>query len=639
MVDKHYLISLRNIEMIGHSLTSFLHPNDVDLVQTQIQTAHQQVSKGSQTSDKISFQCRLREKNQPRSEVITYQMVQVSGHITNSAKESGDISDDCYPSDPDEDKPENRILFKGFIQVIPTNPMAELSLMDADLDEYVSRHSLDGTLLFADHRISGIIGYLPSEVMGKSAYSYILPDDHSIALFAHKLMLSNSNGTGTIVHRLKTASGSFVFLQSSGCLQYDKNGQIDHWVCVSRLLVENEGDKERDKFVKRFTPHIYNISPTALYESLQIVIGPRPVTGGSGFGSDTGFDDQSKLDSNSVKIRDLDSLDSPQTRTPLQLTEPTSRCTPTFVSGISTATPLKSMAMSAAANSTLSSPQPHTPLTTSSIQNQMGGHLVSNLTTGANVQSIPAVQMSPPVVQIQTLPMFPINSTQILTQQISQTANSMNGFDHNVALNRSNSFSNNVINFITPAPVSLSYLDTNVNTSNCDNSPHMSKLSANIGVGSVNNTSKAPPPATDLSHLLGATVLTFDSQQRPVLSVYSPHMAALEESAKNNPILNSLATNMATNSGVNPKVNVMETSDNCVNISPTMDTSFYSPNTTNHCEDSPLGSQTERLTLNGLNYEELSNHSTNSLLSFSFPSDFGLIEEQSFGDNILDDPF
>ncbi|CAG2122670.1 unnamed protein product, partial [Medioppia subpectinata] len=153
--------------------------------------------------------------------------------------------------------------------------MAELSIMDADLDEYVSRHSLDGTLLFADHRISGIIGYLPSEVMGKSAYDYILPDDHSIALFAHKLMLSNSNGTGTIVHRLRTASGSFAFLQSSGCLQYDKNGQIDHWICVSRLLVENEGDKERDKFVKRFTPHIYNVSPTALYESLQIVVGPR----------------------------------------------------------------------------------------------------------------------------------------------------------------------------------------------------------------------------------------------------------------------------------------------------------------------------------------------------------------------------
>lgn len=82
-----------------------------------------------------------------------------------------------------------RILFKGFVQVIKTNPMAELSLMDANLDEYVSRHTLDGTLLFADHRISIILGHTPDEVIGQSAYDYILPDDHSIALFAHRLSM------------------------------------------------------------------------------------------------------------------------------------------------------------------------------------------------------------------------------------------------------------------------------------------------------------------------------------------------------------------------------------------------------------------------------------------------------------------
>lgn len=107
-------------------------------------------------------------------------------------------------------------------------------------------------------------------------------DDHAISLFAHKLsmlsnllsgecttsqndiplfspVLSSSNGTGIIVHRLKTKGGGYVFVQSAGCLQYDRDtGQVDHFVCVSRLLVEEEGDKEREKFVRRFTPHISN---------------------------------------------------------------------------------------------------------------------------------------------------------------------------------------------------------------------------------------------------------------------------------------------------------------------------------------------------------------------------------------------
>ena len=62
-----------------------------------------------------------------------------------------------------DNKSENQLLFKGFVQGISTHPMAELSLMDADDSEYITRHSIDGTILFADHSISGIIGFLSSE--------------------------------------------------------------------------------------------------------------------------------------------------------------------------------------------------------------------------------------------------------------------------------------------------------------------------------------------------------------------------------------------------------------------------------------------------------------------------------------------
>lgn len=105
--------------------------------------------------------------------------------------------------------------------------------------------------------------------MGKSAYAFILVPDHVISLFAHKLsmfysllklfffvrvpqiilfllnqtnifslaVLSNSNGTGIIVHRLKKRTGGYVYLQSAGCLQYDRvTGQVDHFICVSRHL-------------------------------------------------------------------------------------------------------------------------------------------------------------------------------------------------------------------------------------------------------------------------------------------------------------------------------------------------------------------------------------------------------------------
>lgn len=147
---------------------------------------------GRMVSDRISFRCRMRERNQPRTDVLTYQVVEIVGNLSfyfNSSghekelaenklpsgrkrthdqhdSESSTSSNDCKgtlsisklyngngtSSPATSAQIEQQILFKGFVQIIPSSPMAELSLIDANLDEYVSRLSLDGTLLFADHR-------------------------------------------------------------------------------------------------------------------------------------------------------------------------------------------------------------------------------------------------------------------------------------------------------------------------------------------------------------------------------------------------------------------------------------------------------------------------------------------------------
>ena len=110
---------------------------------------------GRTTSDNISFRCRLRERNQPRSEVVTYQMVNVTGHMTLVSNRSSLLAEStskCWNTNQQNDSSGMNVLFKGFVQIVATSPMAELSLMDANLDEYVSRHTLDGILLFADHR-------------------------------------------------------------------------------------------------------------------------------------------------------------------------------------------------------------------------------------------------------------------------------------------------------------------------------------------------------------------------------------------------------------------------------------------------------------------------------------------------------
>lgn len=55
--------------------------------------------------------------------------------------------------------------------------ITELSLLEADKDEYVTRHLVDGRIIFCDHRISVVAGYMAEEVSGKSAFAFMHKDD------------------------------------------------------------------------------------------------------------------------------------------------------------------------------------------------------------------------------------------------------------------------------------------------------------------------------------------------------------------------------------------------------------------------------------------------------------------------------
>ncbi|XP_076319061.1 uncharacterized protein LOC143230005 isoform X2 [Tachypleus tridentatus] len=250
----------QHIEMIGHTLLSFVHPDDVGYVRQQFQDLSTRIiiRNGELGSlSKISFRCRLREHSQPRSEIITYQLAEIKGHV------EGETNHDSVGSSTE-------LLFKAFVRVIHSSPISELSLPEALQDVYVTRHKIDGTIIYTDHRISTITGHLPHEVLGLSAYMYIMPDDIPVALFKHNLMFSSSGEQATIVYRLKTRNHSWVYLKSFGELKYDNSsGQIDHFVCVNHVLSEEDGKHELQEFTQRYMPHINSRMRSFLFQSIQ----------------------------------------------------------------------------------------------------------------------------------------------------------------------------------------------------------------------------------------------------------------------------------------------------------------------------------------------------------------------------------
>ncbi|XP_071042268.1 protein cycle isoform X1 [Parasteatoda tepidariorum] len=252
----------QDIDIVGHTIYMFIHPEDVEMVKSELNSLLFAFSEKDCTNKipRCSFYCRMKEKNQPRSEVQTYQFVHIMGAMTPIEEES------ASENSPRKASP----TFKAFIRVVDADPYNQLSLEEAIADEYITRHSLDGTIIFADHRISTITGHMPHEVTGFNAYKFIHTEDTSVTLFAHHLMFSSDKGTGMIVYRLRTRDDKYVYLKTVGCLQYDScTSQVDHFVCVNQQLGDMEGKSQLKYFTDQYIPHIKGNSTSSLFESVK----------------------------------------------------------------------------------------------------------------------------------------------------------------------------------------------------------------------------------------------------------------------------------------------------------------------------------------------------------------------------------
>ncbi|CAG7727129.1 unnamed protein product [Allacma fusca] len=135
--------------------------------------------------------------------------------------------------------------------------ITELSLMEAVQDEYVTRHLPDGRIIYSDHRIAFVAGYLTEEVMGLSAFHFIHQDDLPWATVANRQMFSSVEGQGYSVYRLRSKTGTLIHLKTRGYLEFNKTTQkVETFVCINTLLSPEDGEKELEKERDRITPFI-----------------------------------------------------------------------------------------------------------------------------------------------------------------------------------------------------------------------------------------------------------------------------------------------------------------------------------------------------------------------------------------------
>ncbi|XP_011336854.1 uncharacterized protein LOC105279025 isoform X2 [Ooceraea biroi] len=193
------------------------------------------------------FQIRLSQRTVSKREQKQYERFDVSGVLR--------LADSCKNEDSKHrESTTNDIVFAGVVTVPKKRSITELSILDANKSEYVTRHLLDGHIIYCDHRVSMVAGYMSEEVTGANAFKFMHKDDYKWTILGLRQMYDHSEPYGMSCYRLLTKTGTYIFLRTNGYLEYDKDTQkMISFVCINTLISEKEGIKLLKEMKDRYS--------------------------------------------------------------------------------------------------------------------------------------------------------------------------------------------------------------------------------------------------------------------------------------------------------------------------------------------------------------------------------------------------
>ncbi|XP_032668631.1 circadian locomoter output cycles protein kaput-like isoform X1 [Odontomachus brunneus] len=274
-------------ELLGQSLYNFVHPEDHEELTRNIRPDDMQVTTApsptgviqmsdsasensssssedstSQRSEKVklfreqrrNFKIRMSQRTVSRRENTQYECLDISGILR--------LAEACRNAESNGNKGRHRemtstsndIVFASIASLPKKRSITELSIIDANKDEYVTRHLIDGRIIYCDHRVSVVAGYLSEEVSGLSAFAFMHKDDYKWTMIGLQQMYVQAVTCGTSCYRLLAKTGEFIYLRTHGYLEYDKDTQtFESFVCINTLISEEEGIELIKEMKQRFS--------------------------------------------------------------------------------------------------------------------------------------------------------------------------------------------------------------------------------------------------------------------------------------------------------------------------------------------------------------------------------------------------
>lgn len=179
---------------------------------------------------------RLKQRNSlgPSRDGQNYAVVHCTGYIKNWPPT------DMFPGVPidrgDEELHTTHCCLVAIGRLQVTSTTAHDLNAANNQSEFISRHALEGKFTFVDQRVTHILGYAPTELLGKSCYDFFHPDDISHMKENFDQVLRQKGQLFSLGYRFRTKNREFVWLRTQAYAFLNPyTDDVEYIVCTNSL--------------------------------------------------------------------------------------------------------------------------------------------------------------------------------------------------------------------------------------------------------------------------------------------------------------------------------------------------------------------------------------------------------------------
>jgi diguanylate cyclase (GGDEF)-like protein/PAS domain S-box-containing protein len=146
------------------------------------------------------------------------------------------------------DSPEAPQILEGTLIDITDRKLAETALRESEAryrlmaensTDLIGRNSTDGSFVYASDAVRVLLGYEPSELIGRTVFDFVLEEDHHVLHRVVAELQDGAHSSRTFSYRVRRKDGTYVWFETtSRAIRSGETGAIAEIVSVSRDISE-----------------------------------------------------------------------------------------------------------------------------------------------------------------------------------------------------------------------------------------------------------------------------------------------------------------------------------------------------------------------------------------------------------------